>query len=80
MTQQIEQNNNWQEVKEAAITRLKRSGEVSGKNGSMVPLIKEILEGAIEAELSEHLKESKANRRNGKASKQLKSDDGLINF
>ncbi|OJW72871.1 MAG: IS256 family transposase [Candidatus Amoebophilus sp. 36-38] len=80
MTQAIEQNNNWQAVKEAAITRLKESGELSGKNGAMVPLIKEILEAAIEAELSEHLKESKPNRRNGKTSKQVKSEHGLIDF
>jgi putative transposase len=80
MTQQIEQSNNWEELKQAAIGRLKQSGELSGKNGAMVPLIKEILEAAIEAELSEHLKESKPNRRNGKTSKQLKSDHGLINL
>ena len=81
MTQQaIEKNNDWEAIKEAAITRLKESGELSGKNGAMVPLIKEILEAAIEAELSEHIKESKPNRRNGKASKQLKSDHGLISL
>lgn len=83
MTQAIEQlnnSNNWQAIKEAAITRLKESGELSGKNGAMVPLIKEILEAAIEGELSEHIKENKPNRRNGKTSKQLKSDHGLINL
>jgi putative transposase len=60
MTQVIEKmsnSNNWQAIKEAAITRLKESGELSGKNGAMLPLIKEILEAAIEAELSEHIKE-----------------------
>jgi transposase-like protein len=46
----------------------------------MVPLIKEILEAAIEAELIEHIKESKPNRRKGKTSKQLKIDHGLINL
>lgn len=46
----------------------------------MVPLIKEILEAAIEAELSEHIKESKSNRRNGKTSKQLKSEHGPIDL
>ncbi len=63
MTQAIEKNNNWEAIKEAAITRLKESGELSGKNGAMVPLIKEILEAAIEAELSEHIRENKPNRR-----------------
>lgn len=80
MTQAIERNNNWQAIKEAAIIRLKESGELSGKNGAMVPLIKEILEAAIEAELSEHIKESKSNRRNGKTSKQLKSEHGPIDL
>lgn len=80
MTQTIERTNNWEELKQAAIVRLRESGELSGKNGAIVPLIKEILEAAIEAELSEHLRENKPNRRNGKTSKQLKSDHGLISL
>jgi len=46
----------------------------------MVPLIKEILEAAIEVELSEDINGAKSNRRNGKTSKQLKSGHGLINL
>src|SRR5947209_7657749 len=77
MTQQIEQSN-WNELKEQALARLKETRELSGKNGAITPLIKELLEAAIEAELSEHLKDSKPNRRNGKTTKQLKSDHGQI--
>ena len=77
MTQQQNQTN-WNELKEQAIARLKENRELSGKDGALAPLIKELLEAAIEAELSEHLKGSKPNRRNGKATKQVKSDYGAI--
>src|SRR5437016_2496843 len=69
---------NWNELKDQALARLKETKQLSGKNGAMVPLIKELLEAALQAELSEHLKDSKPNRRNGKATKQLKSDYGSI--
>lgn len=80
VTQAIEQgnSNNWQEIKQVTIAKLKESGELSGNNGVMVPLIKEILEAAIEGELSEHLKESKPNRSNEKISKQLKREHEMI--
>jgi putative transposase len=77
MTQEQNQTN-WNELKEQAISRLRENRELSGKNGALTPLIKELLEAAIEAELSEHLKDSKPNRRNGKTTKQLKSDYGAI--
>lgn len=68
----------WDELKEQALLRLRENKELSGKNGAITPLIKEILEAAIEAELSDHLKDSKPNRRNGKTCKELKSDYGKI--
>lgn len=72
-------NTDWNELKKEAISRLRSSKELSGKDGALVPLIKDLLETALEAELTEHLKEEKTdNRRNGKTSKTLKSDYGPI--
>ena len=72
--------NNWNELKDQAIAKLKESGELSGKNGAMLPLIKDLLETALQVELSEHLKEDNANRRNGRSKKQLKTDYGYLDL
>lgn len=77
MTQQDKQID-WNELKKQAIEGLKEGKGLSGKNGVMIPLIKELLEAALQGELAQHLKEEPANRRNGKTSKQLKSDYGTI--
>lgn len=59
-----------------------RSGKpLTGKDGAFTPLIKKVLEAALEGELDEHLKESKqqkSNRRNGHTRKNLKSSLGGI--
>lgn len=72
-------NTDWNELKKEAINRLRASKELSGKDGALIPLIKDLLETALDSELTEHLKEEKAdNRRNGKTSKTLKSDYGPV--
>ena len=69
----------WNSLKEEAIKRLRTSKELSGKDGALVPLIKDLLETVLEAELTEHLKEEQAaNRRNGKTTKTVKSDYGPV--
>lgn len=62
-----------------AIERLKQGEELTGKEGILTPLIKKILEQALEAELSDHLGEAKLstrNRRNGYTRKRVKSSQG----
>jgi putative transposase len=65
------------EFEAEAIARLKSGESLTGKDGILTPLIKQILEASLEGELDAHLMESKtsgmANRRNGKTSKLLKT-------
>jgi putative transposase len=59
-----------------------RSGKpLTGKDGAFTPLIKQVIEAALEGEMDEHLRETKestSNRRNGKGRKNLKSSLGGI--
>lgn len=59
-----------------------RSGKkLTGKDGAITPLIKQVIEAALEGELDEHIKETKpdsGNRRNGHTQKNLKSSFGDI--
>ena len=62
-----------------------RSGKSStGKGGALAPLFKQFLEAALQAELEEHLAsddpEEASNRKNGKVSKTLKTNDGQIDL
>ena len=63
--------------KEAA-RQLKAGKSLSGKDGVLTPLIKRILEQALQGELEAHLEteQEEPNRRNGKTSKTMKSDHG----
>ena len=55
-----------------------RSGKpITGKDGVLTPLIKNLTEAALEGELDSHLgQEIAANRRNGKSKKTIKSLNG----
>jgi putative transposase len=61
-----------------------RSGKsLFGKDGAFAPLLKDILEAAMEGELENHLDEEEratGNRKNGKTSKKLKTADGTIDL
>ncbi len=60
-----------------AIDRLKSGEELTGKDGILTPLIKKILEKALEAEIEQHMDEDDTpNRRNGRLKKQMKSGHG----
>lgn len=65
------------EFETEAIARLKSGESLTGKDGILTPLIKQIIEASLEGELEAHLAEPKqsevANRRNGKSSKLLKT-------
>jgi len=54
--------------------------KISGKDGILAPLVKQIVEAALEAELETHIaqeiKEGNKNRRNGRSSKTIKTTDG----
>lgn len=54
-------------------SQLKESGTLLGKDGALTPLIKHLLEAALEGELDAHLeRDNEPNRRNGKSRKQVK--------
>ena len=60
-----------------AISRLKSGEELTGKNGILTPLIKKILEKALDAELEQHIEEDDTpKRRNGRLKKKMKSGHG----
>lgn len=54
--------------------------EIGGPDGVLAPLLKQFLEAALEAEIENHVQESKAkghaNRRNGLTSKEVRSLSG----
>jgi transposase-like protein len=63
---------------EEAIEKLQQGKPLSGKDGVFTPLLKMILEASLEAEVNQHINETKSlkNRRNGKLRKTVKSDLG----
>lgn len=65
--------------KKEAIQKLKNKEPLTGKDGVLQPLIKQILEAALEGEIDEHLNEEEresGNRKNGKSKKTVKSSKG----
>jgi transposase-like protein len=75
----IPEDFNFEDFSREAVTRLKKGEELTGKGGILTPLIKQILESALDAELSQHLddaKKSASNRRNGYNRKYVKSTNG----
>ncbi len=72
----------YERFQQEAIKGLYEGKSLTGENGIFAPLLKHFLESALEGELSAHLLEEKSsdtplkNRRNGKATKQVKSLSG----
>ena len=59
---------------DAAIKALREGKDLSGQDGILTPLIKQLTEAAMQAELEEHLtSEEPPNRRNGTTGKTMKS-------
>ena len=64
---------------EAALKALREGQDLTGKDGILTPLIKQLTEAAMKAELDEHLANEEApNRKNGKSSKTLKDPTGSV--
>lgn len=62
---------------DAAVKALCEGKDLNGKDGILTPLIKQLTEAAMKAELEEHLaSEDKPNRKNGTTSKTMKSPAG----
>lgn len=73
-------NFNFDQFQKDAIEKLKSGQSLTGKDGILTPLIKEILEAALEGEMDSHLTDCKdqgqSNRRNGKLKKLMKTGTG----
>lgn len=62
---------------EQAIKALQSGQDLTGKDGFLTPLIKQVTEAALKAELEQHLeKDEQPNRKNGSSSKTIKSSVG----
>ena len=61
---------------EEALEQIKSDASIDGKDGVLAPLIKQLTEAALEAELETHLSNEIRNRKNGKSSKTMKSSVG----
>jgi len=62
---------------EAALKAIQSGQPITGKEGVLGPLVKQLTEAALEAELDSHLADELAeNRRNGKSRKTVKSTSG----
>ena len=60
-----------------ALEQIKAGAKIDGKDGVLAPLIKQLTEAALQAELESHLTtEINKNRKNGKSSKTMKSSVG----
>jgi transposase-like protein len=75
----MEQKFDFEAFKREAIRKLRNKEPLGGKDGVLQPLLKQILEEALQAEMDEHLSEEErasGNRKNGKTTKRLKSSKG----
>ena len=65
---------------EAAVKALLNGQAIGGKDGVLAPLVKDLVESALDAELESHIADEvlagRSNRKNGRTSKQLKSPGG----
>jgi transposase-like protein len=64
-----------------ALKAIQSGQAISGKEGVLAPLIKQLTEAALEAELESHIADDVLpNRKNGKSSKTLKTSEGRIDL
>lgn len=77
----MEQEFNFEEIKQKALEQLKSGKPLLGKDGAFAPLLESILNSALEGEMDAHLTDqerSLGNRRNGKMSKQVQTPLGEV--
>ena len=78
----MSENFDYERFKKEAATKLLNGGKLSGSDNILLPLIKDLLEDAMQAELESHLNEEKAkgaiksNRKNGSTSKTMRCETG----
>jgi transposase-like protein len=73
----------YEELKRKTLEQLRSGKSLFGKDGAFAPLLKDILEAALDGEIEGHLDDqerSAGNRKNGKTSKKLKTADGTIDL
>ena len=64
-----------------ALKAIQSGQAISGKDGVLAPLIKQLTEAALEAELESHLADDVVpNRKNGKSGKSIKTSEGKIDL
>lgn len=64
-----------------ALKAIQSGQAITGSGGVLAPLVKQLTEAALEAELDNHLAEEAApNRKNGKSRKTVKTSSGTINL
>jgi putative transposase len=64
-----------------ALKAIQSGQAISGKDGVLAPLLKQLTEAALEAELDSHLADDVVpNRKNGKSSKRIKTSEGKIDL
>jgi putative transposase len=74
-----QENLNFDQISKILAEELRSGKKLTGKDGVLTPLLKQILESALEGELDEHIQETKpdtGNRRNGHTQKNLKTSFG----
>ena len=72
---------NWEEFSKEAAELIRQKKPLTGDKGIFTPLIKQVLEAALEGEMDSHLsdtRETESNRRNGHTQKNLKSSLGAL--
>jgi putative transposase len=70
---------NWEEFSKEAAEQIRQGKPITGEGGIFSPLIKQVIEAALEGEMDAHLiqtREAQSNRRNGRTQKNLKSSLG----
>jgi transposase-like protein len=72
---------NFDQISKTLANELRNGKKLTGKDGALTPLLKKVIEAALEGELDEHIQETKTgtkNRRNGHTQKNLKTSFGDI--
>lgn len=68
-----QENFDYESFRQQALSGLSQGKELGGKDGVLAPLIKDLLEAALQGELSAHLEQSRPNRANGGKAKRVKT-------
>src|SRR5690625_7462883 len=72
---------NLEEIEKIAIEQFKTGKSLVGSDGAFAPLLKRVIEKALEAEMEAHVNEeerSQGNKRSGKGKKTIESGHGSL--